>query len=97
MSWNGRLSEVTAALIYEQLKNYEKLLNTVRSNAKLIIDYVSTNPYLNIADDSSYNDNPIYSQIVLKLDKKIDKKIFMEKLRNENISVWHAHIEASNR
>ncbi len=96
LSWNGRLSEVTAALIYEQLKNYEKLLNTVRSNAKLIIDYVSTNPYLNIADDSSYNDNPIYSQIVLKLDKKIDKKIFMEKLRNENISVWHANFEAIN-
>ena len=96
LSWNGRLSEITAALIYEQLKNYEKLLKTVRSNAKLIVDYISTNPYLNIVYDSSYNDNPIYTQIVLRLDKKIEKEIFIEKLKNENISVWHANFEAIN-
>ena len=96
LSWNGRLSEVTAALIYEQLKNYEKLLNTVQTNAKLIIDYISTNKYLKIADENSYNDNPIYTQIVIKLHKKIEKKVFIEKLKNENISVWHANFEAIN-
>jgi dTDP-4-amino-4,6-dideoxygalactose transaminase len=93
LSWNGRMSEITAGLIYEQLINYNKFLECIRSNAKIIIDYVGKCPYLEIADSSAYNDSPIYTQIVLRLSKGIDKQKFMERLKEENISVWHANFE----
>jgi len=93
LSWNGRLSEVTAALIYEQIRNYDKLLESIRKNAKIIIDYVSDCPFLDIVDDNHYNDSPIYAQIVVRLNKKINKKIFMKKLQDQNLIIWHANFE----
>ena len=93
LSWNGRLSEVTAALIYEQIRNYDKLLESIRKNAKIIIDYVSDCPFLDIVDDNHYNDSPIYAQIIVRLNKKINKKIFMKKLQDQNLIIWHANFE----
>ncbi len=93
LSWNGRTSEITAGLIYEQLRNYNKLLKSITSNAKIIIDYVEKCPYLELADDSAYNDSPIYSLLALRIDSKINKSKFMDRLKEENISVWHANFE----
>lgn len=93
LSWNGRLSEITAALIYEQIKNYDKLLDSVRINAKLITDYIQNCPHLELVDNNDYNDNPIYAQIVIKLNKKINKKSFIKKLQDNNLIVWHANFE----
>jgi dTDP-4-amino-4,6-dideoxygalactose transaminase len=93
LSWNGRMSEITAGLIYEQLRNYNKLLKSIKNNAKIIIEFIDKCPYLELADNSQYNDSPIYSQIVLRLDKIINKAKFMDRLKEENISVWHANFE----
>ena len=93
LSWNGRMSEVTAALIFEQLKGYPKLLKLVKQNANIIIEYILESPYLELADNNTYNDSPIYTQIVLRLNNKINKSVFMRRLQEENLTVFHANFE----
>lgn len=93
LSWNGRMSEFVAAVALEQLRGYQKHLNTVRENVTMFSDYIQKIYGLTLMHSP---DKSAYTQIVVKIDKEkfvLSKKEFMKRLKEKNISVWHANFE----
>jgi perosamine synthetase len=93
LSWNGRASEIVVAVMLEQFRNFEKRHNSLKRNINFFIQFIRDNKYLELADESSYNSNPSFSQVVVRLNKQINKSHLMNKLKEKNISVWHANFE----
>lgn len=93
LSWNGRASEVVVAVMLEQFRNYEKRYESLKNNVESFLERVKYIDLISFADMSIYNTKPSYAQVVLRLDAKIDKLIFMSKLNEENISIFHANFE----
>jgi perosamine synthetase len=93
LSWNGRTSEIIVAVMLEQFRGYEKRYKNLKDNVEYFIEAIKDIKYISIADINNYNTRPSYSQVVIRLNTLIDKSCFMDRLKEENISVWHANFE----
>jgi dTDP-4-amino-4,6-dideoxygalactose transaminase len=99
LSWNGRMSEVVAAVAIEQLRAYSKVLSNLQENADIFYGYLKNIEGITplVTQDKSRNCN--FSQFVLKLDEHlagIKKDKLMYLLGEERIPVWHANFEPIN-
>jgi len=93
LSWNGRASEIVVAVMLEQFRHFDKRYDELKKNIDIFVNYINQNKYLNMADQNSYNTKPSYGQVVLVLEEEVDKILFMEKLKEKRVSVWHANFE----
>jgi len=97
LSWNGRISEILAAIALEQLRGYDQFLKKIEKNIFTFTAYLDSVKGFSVIGAKNNN---AYSQLVLKIDecglgmKKI--KLF-ELFQKNNIAVWHANFEPINR
>jgi dTDP-4-amino-4,6-dideoxygalactose transaminase len=100
LAWNGRMSEVLAAIAREQLKGYTAHLSQLREAVGEFIRSLDSLPGLSIvlgaAKDCS---SCAFTQVVLRVDEEalgVTKDVMMRKLTENGISNWHANFELIN-
>jgi len=100
LSWNGRISEIVAAVALEQLRGYPKYFRRLQEHVSIFIDRLHGLDGIEIAVAPSAQRKPAFTQIVVKLDSKtlgVSKADLMKRLTNAGIGVWHANFEPINR
>ena len=100
LSWNGRMSEIVAALVREQLKGYPKHLAELREAVMEFKQYIDQIEGLEIVSGASSDlCQSAFTQVVLRLDEKALgwKKIALkDELYSRGIQSWHANFEPIN-
>jgi len=99
LSWNGRISEIVAAVALEQVRGYPKYFEMIQELAASLIDRLAGIDGIEVIMPRSANVKPAYSQLTVKLNTKImgvSKTELMERLRARGIGVWHANFEPIN-
>jgi dTDP-4-amino-4,6-dideoxygalactose transaminase len=96
LSWNGKISEITAALALEQVKNFNIIQNKVLDNANKFEKYIER--FEKIKTMSFPNKSKIkrsYNQLRLKVDFKspLQKELFVTKIRSNGIEVYDGNFE----
>lgn len=97
LSWNGRMSEIVAAVVLEQLRGYPRLLKEIRDNAMEFVRYLSKHPWirpLHSPGKSSYN------QFMIKFDARaagFSRGSFGSILRSLGAGVEAANFEPMTR
>ena len=95
ISSNGRMSEVVAAIAYEQLKNYPKRLNRIQENVHNFFDEIKDEESIivDIGQESAI-DNSTFSQVRIMINNpKIKKNILRENLKSKGIPNFHANFQ----
>jgi len=97
LSWNGRISEFSAAVALEQLRNFPKMINLVRENVSIFLNYLLLNRpdlELNLGNSSEINQST-FSQIVLRLNGYTEetKDSLLQHFNSEGVSAFHANFE----
>lgn len=93
LSWNGRMSEMLAAVALEQLNGYDALMDEMAENATLF------DQFLDKIDGVTMQKNGhrmAYTQVSLQLDASINKQQLWDKLSEQGIAVWHGNFEPIN-
>jgi len=100
LSWNGRMSEIIAAVVHEQLKGYPQHLSRLREAVFEFQRYITQVDGVEIALGASSDiHHPAFTQIVLRIEEKVlgwGKKAFMDELYSRGIQTWHANFEPIN-
>ncbi len=99
LSWNGRMSEIVAAVALEQVRAYAKMLERIRGNVAHLSEYLEKIEGMELVHAGQDGSASIYAQAVVKIDEKalgISKEKLMNRLRSEGIPVWHANFEPIN-
>jgi dTDP-4-amino-4,6-dideoxygalactose transaminase len=96
LAWNGRMSEILAAVVREQLKGYParlaRLRDAVAEFAARLAPIEGLELVLGTADLASAS----FGQVVLRIDEKRlgrTKAALMTELRNRGVHAWHASFE----
>jgi perosamine synthetase len=100
LSWNGRMSEIIAAVALEQLRGYPAYLAKLRELVNEFANNLKRFEGIEIAVPESTQLRPAYSQVVMRLDEKIlgvSKGELMRRLKERGIGVWHANFEPINQ
>lgn len=100
LSWNGRMSEIVAAVGLEQLRGYPAYLAKLRELVGEFLSRVTRYEGLEVAVPESTELIPSYSQVVMRLDEDaagISKIELMRGLTDRGIEVWHANFEPINQ
>jgi len=100
LSWNGRISEIVAAVGLEQLRGYPQYLEKLRDLVNEFTRRLEKFENLEIAVPESGELKPAYSQVVVRLNKSgvgILKSDLMSRLNEQGIPVWHANFEPINQ
>ncbi|MGA9996657.1 MAG: DegT/DnrJ/EryC1/StrS family aminotransferase [Pyrinomonadaceae bacterium] len=100
LSWNGRISEIVAAVALEQLRGYPAYLERLRELVAGFTFELKRFAGIEIAVPESERFRPAYSQIVVRLDEKllgISKTELMRRLQEQGVGVWHANFEPINQ
>jgi perosamine synthetase len=100
LSFNGRLSEILAAVILEQLKGYPVLLTRIRETVSIFRNKIAKIEGIRIVPHDTSVYNPCYSQVVTTIDEKIiglSKNDLMKELSEAGINTWHANFEPINK
>jgi dTDP-4-amino-4,6-dideoxygalactose transaminase len=97
LSWNGRMSEILAAVVHEQLKGYPAHLRGLRDAVSDFEGFLATidglAPVHGVAASPA---DPSFSQVVLRLDHRrfgCGKGHLMDELTRRGIRAWHANFE----
>ena len=98
LSYNGRMSEIIAAVIREQLKGYPKILTILQNNVadfhEFIHEIESIKINLGMAEKIT---DAVFTQVIIQIDDKlISKKKLFEGLKERGIPVWHSNFELIN-
>jgi dTDP-4-amino-4,6-dideoxygalactose transaminase len=97
LSWNGRISEFSAAIASEQLRNYPFLISKIRDNVEIFNDYLSKKrPNMELQlGNSLHISQSTFSQVVLRLiDYNESSKIeLLNQLEENGIIAFHANFE----
>ena len=95
ISSNGRMSEVVAAIAYEQLKHYPKRLKRIQENVhKFFIDFKNEENVIVDIGHESIIENNTFSQVrILIRNPKIKKNILRENLNSIGIPNFHANFQ----
>lgn len=94
LSWNGRMSEILAAVAMEQLKGYPALLDEMEANVSLFRQHLQRYQGIKLVE-SPYK--KAYTQVVFVVDPTLyHKSKLMDALASNGVSVWHANFELIN-
>ncbi len=99
LSWNGRISEIVAAVALEQLRGYPTHFRRLQEHVSIFVDRLNSIDGIDIAVPPSAQRKPAYTQLVIKLDSKrlgVSKTDLMKRLTAAGIGVWHANFEPIN-
>lgn len=100
LCWNGRMSEIVAAVVREQLRGYPHHLAHLRENVADFSNFVEGVPGLSLVLGNSENiSDCIFTQLVLRLDSEvigISKQTLWNGLSERGIPLWHANFELIN-
>lgn len=100
LSWNGRMSEIVAAVVRQQLKGYPSHLNQVRESVFNFKEFISQIPGLDLmlGTDGDIS-NCSFTQVVLTVNSDslgLSKQKLWEMLHEKGIPIWHANFELIN-
>lgn len=97
LSWNGRMSEIVAAVVHEQLKGYPAHLRQLRDAVSEFETFLASidglAPVHGAAADRT---DPSFTQVVLRLDEHRfgrSKADLLDELLRRGIRAWHANFE----
>jgi dTDP-4-amino-4,6-dideoxygalactose transaminase len=100
LSWNGRISELVAAVVHEQLKGYPMHLKRLRESVRIFSDFLDGIDGLNLHLGAAKSiDEPAYSQIVVRINEERfgwEKNSLIAELYKRGIQVRHANFEPIN-
>jgi len=98
LAWNGRMSEIVAAVVREQLKGYPAYLRDLREAVADFARFVEGVDGLELVLGSAASiQDCAFTQIVLRLDASRlgrDKARLREQLAARGVATWHANFEA---
>ena len=100
LSWNGRVSEVVAAVALEQLRGYPVYLQKLQELVAMFVDHLNGINGIDLAVSPTARSQPAYSQVVVKLDEAalgMSKTELMKRLKEKGIGCWHANFEPINK
>lgn len=95
LAWNGRMSEIVAAVVLEQLRGYPRHLDRLREHVADFQTFLDRIPGIEMPETSS-DTKLAHTQIVVRLNEEqlgLSKTEFMQRLRDAGVSVWHAAFE----
>jgi dTDP-4-amino-4,6-dideoxygalactose transaminase len=96
-AWNGRMSEIVAAVVAEQLKGYPSHLAALRESVGEVARTISSIDGLQLVlGHDGHIENCSFTQVVLKIDSTrfgVDKQAAMDDLRSCGVPTWHANFE----
>jgi perosamine synthetase len=99
-AWNGRMSELVAAVVAEQLKGYPRHLEGLRDAVATFEHKLAGIDGLELVLGNAPSSNHCsFSQVVLRIDEQrlgIGKAKLLDSLRNRGVAVWHANFELIN-
>lgn len=98
-SWNGRMSEIVAAVLLEQLRNYENLMSAVQEETSYFVAQISNFEGIEVAHQDAIAGESIHTQMVLRLvDPRIQgrKGEILKSLADAGVHAWHANFEPIN-
>jgi dTDP-4-amino-4,6-dideoxygalactose transaminase len=100
LAWNGRMSEILAAVAREQLRGYPKHLTELRDSVSEFQDVLANLPGLTLVLGAGESISCCaFTQIVLRIDERalgIDKDALMRELTSKGVPNWHANFELIN-
>lgn len=100
LSWNGRVSEVVAAVALEQLRGYPVYFQRLQELVAMFVDRLNKIDGIDLAVPPAARSKPAYSQVVVKLDTValgMSKTELMKRLKEKGIGCWHANFEPINK
>jgi dTDP-4-amino-4,6-dideoxygalactose transaminase len=100
LSWNGRISEIVAAVALEQLRGYPAYLEKFRDLVGMFLDHLASIDGIELAVPATALLKPAFSQVVVKLDEKsiaMPKAELMKRLKERGVGCWHANFEPMNK
>ena len=96
-AWNGRLSEIVAAVVHEQLKGYPRHLASMRAAVGEFHAFLARIDGLDLVfGHADAIEDCAFTQVVLRVDKKAlgrTKGALKDALYARGIPVWHANFE----
>jgi dTDP-4-amino-4,6-dideoxygalactose transaminase len=99
-AWNGRMSEIVAAVVTEQLKGYPRHLSNLRSAVAEFETFLARIEGLELVTGTARSSNECaFTQVVLRMDEaKLGRKKaeFKDELYARGVPVWHANFELIN-
>lgn len=99
-AWNGRMSEIVAAVVIEQLRGYPAHLSRVRAAVADFQVFIKRIDGLSLVlGSASTVEDCAFTQVVVELDETAlgyRKEEFKNGLRARGIPVWHANFELLN-
>jgi perosamine synthetase len=99
-AWNGRMSEIVAAVVAEQLKGYLQHLRTLRSAVAEFHAFASRIEGLELVIGNAGSiEDCAFSQVVLRIDEHAlgrSKASFKDELYARGVPSWHANFELIN-
>jgi dTDP-4-amino-4,6-dideoxygalactose transaminase len=99
-SWNGRMSEVVAAVVREQLKGYPAHLAVLQRNVGQFARYLEQQPGLRLVlGHGASIVECAFTQIILELVPEalpVGKAQLLKRLYAAGVPVWHANFEPIN-
>jgi dTDP-4-amino-4,6-dideoxygalactose transaminase len=99
-AWNGRMSEIVAAVVGQQLKGYPKHLRTLQASVAEFNSFISRIDGIELVlGNASSIEDCAFSQVVLRIDEDTigcSKASFKDALYAKGVPVWHANFEPIN-
>ena len=99
-AWNGRMSEIIAAVVTEQLRGYPTHLRNLRTAVAEFQLFISRIDGIDIVIGNAQSiEDCAFTQIVLRIDEhKLghSKTYFKDALYARGVPVWHANFEPIN-
>lgn len=100
LAWNGRMSEILAAVACEQLRGYRQHLADMREAVSAFQHELAELPGLSLVlGHASAASQCSFTQVVLRLDERragIRKDTLMAELTKNGVTNWHANFELIN-
>jgi dTDP-4-amino-4,6-dideoxygalactose transaminase len=99
-AWNGRMSEIVAAVVTEQLKGYPRHLANLRAAVAEFETFIARIDGIELVTATARTPSDCaFTQVVLRLDEtKLgrSKTAFKDELYARGVPVWHANFELIN-
>jgi dTDP-4-amino-4,6-dideoxygalactose transaminase len=99
-AWNGRMSELVASVVAEQLKGYPQHLLDLRDAVAQFQSSLSRIDGLELVLGTAASaEHCSFTQVVLRVDAQrlgVDKLTLLDGLRERGVSTWHANFELIN-
>jgi dTDP-4-amino-4,6-dideoxygalactose transaminase len=96
LAWNGRVSEIVAAVILEQLRGYPRHLEALRESALVLGRHLSNRDGIEVVHGADQRRSSSWTQFVLRIDEVTlgqPKAELVHRLRERGVHVWHANFE----